>query len=75
MVDLFSFKDDVSEEVSTILAPNFTIDLTSTNTVPHSDDAAITFPNLDVGSQAVKVVETTVLYVDMRRSTQLSFRS
>src|SRR6202034_3844564 len=37
-------------------------------------DAAITFPNLDVGSQAVKVVETTVLYVDMRRSTQLSLR-
>lgn len=74
MVDISSFKDDVSEEVSTILAPNFTIDLTSTSTVPHSDDAAITFPNLDVGSQAVKVVETTVLYVDMRRSTQLSLR-
>ncbi len=74
MVDISSFKDDVNDEVSTILAPNFTINLTSTSAVPHSDDAAITFPNLDIGSQAVKVVETAVLYVDMRRSTQLSLR-
>jgi class 3 adenylate cyclase len=74
MVDIQAFKNDVSEEVSTILASDFVINLTSTNTVPHSDDAAITFPNLDGGSQGVKVVETAVLYVDMRRSTQLSLR-
>jgi class 3 adenylate cyclase len=74
MVDIPDFKVDVSEEVSTILAANFVINLTSTNVVPHSDDAAITFPNLDEGSQGVKVVETAVLYVDMRRSTQLSLR-
>lgn len=74
MVDLAGFKSDVSEEVSTILASGFAINLTATNTVPHSDDAAITFPNLDDGWQGVKVVETAVLYVDMRRSTQLSLR-
>jgi class 3 adenylate cyclase len=60
--------------VSTILASNFVINLTSTSAVLHSDDAAITFPNLDAGSQGVKVVETAVLYVDMRSSTQLSLR-
>jgi class 3 adenylate cyclase len=74
MVDILGFKNEVSEEVATILAPNFVIDLTSTRAVPHSDDAAITFPNLDDGSQGVKVIETAVLYVDMRRSTQLSLR-
>jgi adenylate cyclase len=74
MVDIPGFKADVSEEISAILAPNFVISLTSTSVVPHSDDAAITFPNLDAGSQGVKVVETAVLYVDMRRSTQLSLR-
>jgi adenylate cyclase len=74
MVDIAGFKADVSEEVSTILAPNFVVNLTSTSAVPHSDDAAITFPNLDAGSQGVKVIETAVLYVDMRRSTQLSLR-
>jgi adenylate cyclase len=74
MVDIPGFKADVSEEVSTILAPNFVVNLTSTSAVPHSDDVAITFPNLDAGSQGVKVIETAVLYVDMRRSTQLSLR-
>ena len=74
MVDIPSFKTEVSEEVSIILAPNFVINLTPTNVVPHSDDAAITFPNLDAGSQGAKAIETAVLYVDMRRSTQLSMR-
>lgn len=74
MVDIPGFRADVSEEVSTILAPNFVINLTSTSAVPHSDDAAITFPNLDAASQGVKAIETAVLYVDMRRSTQLSLR-
>jgi adenylate cyclase len=74
MVDIPGFKAEVSEEVSTIFDPTFVINLTSTNAVPHSDDAAITFPNFDTGSQGVKVVETAVLYVDMRRSTLLSLR-
>jgi len=74
MVDIPGFKIDVSEEISTILESYFVINLTSTNNVPDSDDAAITFPNLDVGSQGAKVLETAVLYVDMRRSTQLSLR-
>ena len=42
--------------------------------MPHSADGAITFPNLDEKTQGVKVVDTTVLYVDMRRSTDLSLR-
>jgi class 3 adenylate cyclase len=74
MVDIPGFKADISDEVSTILGSNFVINITSTNTVPHSDDAVITFPNLDAGSQGVKLIETAVLYVDMRRSTQLSLR-
>ena len=65
---------DVADEVSTILHSSFSISLTETATVPHSADGAITFPNLDAKNQAVKVVKTTVLYVDMRRSTQLSLK-
>jgi adenylate cyclase len=74
MVDLASFRADVSDEVSTILAPSFELAITSTNFVPHSDDVAITFPNLDARYQNVKLIETTVLYVDMRRSTELSLK-
>jgi adenylate cyclase len=73
-VNIPEFKKDVADEVSTILNATFSINLTDTNTVPHSADGAITFPNLDEKTQGVKVVETTVLHVDMRRSTDLSLR-
>lgn len=66
------FRDEIIDEVSTILSTDFSIDVTDTRGVPHSSDAAITFPNLDQKSQRTKLIETTVLYVDMRRSTQLN---
>ncbi len=74
MVDLVAFRADVNEEVSTILSSGFAINATETIYVPHSDDGAINFPNLDDKYQNVKVIETTVLYVDMRRSTELSLK-
>ena len=72
MVDFAALHKDINEEVSAILAPDFDIDVTDTAVVPHSDDGAITFPNLDQKSQGTKVIQTAVLYVDMRRSTALS---
>jgi class 3 adenylate cyclase len=74
MVNIRDFKTDVNEVVSTILSSSFEVTLTATTSVPHSDDAAITFANLDDNYQGVKLLETTVLYVDMRRSTALSLR-
>jgi adenylate cyclase len=71
---LASLKNDIVDEVSTILDSNFEIEVTETSFVPHSDDAAITFPNLDDGTQKTKLLESCVLYVDMRRSTQLSLK-
>lgn len=73
-MNLKQLKADVTDEVSTILGSAFSISMTNTDSVPHNSDGAITFPNLDTKTQAVKVVTTTVLYVDMRRSTQLSFK-
>jgi class 3 adenylate cyclase len=74
VVTIPDFKADVIDEVSTILSTAFRVSVTETVSVPHSDDQAITFPNLDEKYQGVKVIETTVLYVDMRRSTQLSLK-
>jgi class 3 adenylate cyclase len=73
MTDVPSIRAEIDEEVSTILSSSFDITVTQTAFVPHSDDTAITFPKLD-DEQAVKLIETTVLYVDMRRSTQLSLK-
>jgi adenylate cyclase len=71
---LKEFRDDVGDEVSTILDSSFSIEVTKTASVPHSDDPAITFPDLDNRTQGTKLLETCVLYVDMRRSTQLSLK-
>lgn len=74
MVNFVEFERDVREEIAIILSTDFNIDVTKTQSVPHSDDGAITFPNLDQKSQGVKFIETTVLYVDMRRSTELNLK-
>ena len=74
MADLAALRREVDDEVSTILSSDFDITVTKTATVPHFDDGAITFPNLDEKAQGTKVLETTVLYVDMRRSTALSMK-
>ena len=68
------FKKEVSDEIATILDPSFQINVTNTTQVPHSSDSGITFPNLDQKQQNTKFLETAVLYVDMRRSTQISLR-
>jgi adenylate cyclase len=71
---LKDLRNDIDEEVAAILASDFNIDVTETRGVPHFADGTITFPNLDRKYQGTKLLETTVLYVDMRRSTQLSFQ-
>ena len=63
---------ELDDEVSTILSTSFTINVVKTNTVPHAADPAITFPNLDDETQGAKLIDTTVLYIDIRRSTDLN---
>jgi adenylate cyclase len=70
---LEELRDELIEEVAAILEGQFTISITATNTVPQPDDPAITFPNLDSRTQGAKLITTCVLYVDMRKSTDLSF--
>jgi adenylate cyclase len=72
MTTLPDLRVELSDEVGTILANDFAITATTTKTVPHSSDGAITFPNLDAKTQACKLIDTCVLYIDIRRSTELS---
>jgi adenylate cyclase len=74
MVGMREFHKDLDEEIGAILASDFNIDVTKTTHVPHADDQAITFPNIDAKTQGTKFLETTVLYVDMRRSTELNMK-
>lgn len=65
-------REEAVEEIEAILGGDFDIEVTSTNTVPHAGDPGITFPNLGAGYQRCKMIKTAVLYIDIRRSTQLN---
>lgn len=69
---LSELRDELDDEVSTIVSKEFSVGVTSTKYVPHSDDAAITFPNLDEKKQSCKLIDTCILYIDIRRSTELN---
>lgn len=62
----------LDDEASTMLQGPFSVEVTDTTVVPHSDDVKITFPNLDERRQACKLIDTCVLYIDIRRSTELN---
>lgn len=71
-MSISNVRDEIDYEISTILATDFGIEVTPTSNVPHSDDPAITFPNFDLRFQRSKLIKTAVLYVDIRRSTNLN---
>lgn len=71
---LKDLRAEIDDEVSTLLSSDFAIEVTNTQYVPSAGDAAITFPDVTARSQGTKLIETCVLYIDIRRSTELSFK-
>jgi adenylate cyclase len=72
-VGLKELREEIDDEVSTLLGSDFEIEVTNTQTVPHASDPAITFPDVTARTQGAKLIETCVLYIDIRRSTELNF--
>jgi adenylate cyclase len=72
-VRLEEFRDSLSEEIQGVTSSDFTVVITETDMVPNVDDPDITYPNLVTKQQKCKLIETCVLYIDIRRSTNLSF--
>ncbi len=70
---LADFRDSLAEEIQEIMSSDFTVEITETDTVPGVDDPEITYPNLVTKIQKCKLIETCVPYIDIRRSTDLSF--
>jgi class 3 adenylate cyclase len=70
---LKELRAEIDDEVSEILGADFDIEVTKTRFVPDASDSAITFPDLDSKSQGAKLIDTCVLYIDIRRSTELNF--
>ena len=65
---------EIEEEVKTISSSCFDIELSKTGVVPSLKDPDITFDDFDNYKKKCKVLETCVLYVDIRKSTRISFK-
>lgn len=71
-MSLKDFFIDIDDEVKTVVSSNFEIEIIDTKYVPSFDDSNITFDNLDKKIKKCKRLQSCVLYVDMRDSTQIS---
>lgn len=71
-MSILDFKAELEAEITGILSSGFSVDVVETTTVPSANDPAITFPNLVTGKQSCKLIETCVLYIDIRKSTELN---
>jgi class 3 adenylate cyclase len=71
-LDLEEFQSSLAAEVQEITSSDFSVVISPTDLVPGVDDPEITYPNLVTKVQKCKLIETCVLYIDIRRSTNLS---
>src|SRR4051794_2720866 len=69
---LRELRDSIQEETQALVSDNFSPIVTETQVVPAIDDPDITYPNLVTNIQQVKLLESCVLYVDLRESTRIS---
>lgn len=72
MADLEEFLAAIEDEIKTIQSSDFKVEVTSTTDVPTADDRGLTYPNLDEKRLKCKSIETCVLYIDIRKSTDLN---
>ncbi|MDO8587211.1 MAG: hypothetical protein Q7T82_09245 [Armatimonadota bacterium] len=64
--------DSLRDELGAITAPTFKVSHCRTTVVPSDEDSQITFANLKTKDMKCKRIDTCVLYVDIRESTQLN---
>ena len=64
----------LNNEVQVILSDNFNVGVSKAYNVPATDDAGLTYANLDLRNKKTQTLETCVLFIDMRRSTEISLQ-
>lgn len=69
---LKDFLQRLDDEVATVLDSTFEVEIIETNFVPSFDDPNITYDNLDTQKKKCKLLESCVLYVDIRDSAKIS---
>ena len=63
---------ELSSEIDVLLSSDFDIEVIETDRVPNIDDSDLTYDNFDRKIKKCKVIDTCVLYIDIRKSTALN---
>ena len=71
-MELKDFLQDINDDVKAINNSDFTVEVIETKYVPNPDDKDLTYENFDTKTKKCKSIETCVLYIDIRKSTELS---
>ena len=66
--------NELNQEIKSLTSSEFSLEVTQARQLPGIEDPGLTFENFDRKSKSVKLIETCVLYVDIRKSTELSFQ-
>lgn len=69
---LKEFLSEINSELESIVASDFGIEITDTDFVPNVDDPGITYDDVDNKIKKCKRIESCVLYIDIRKSTNLN---
>jgi adenylate cyclase len=71
-MNLKDLKISIDSELEDIFDSGFEILIKEVDVVPDRNDSEITYPNTDNMVQKVKLIETCVLYIDIRKSTEMN---
>ena len=64
---------EIKTELSEINSDDFSMEISTTYSVPTQDDSGLTFENFDTKEKKLKSLECCVLFIDIRKSTKISF--
>lgn len=71
---LKDFLQEINDETKEIISSDFSIEIKETDYTPNVDDSDITYDNFDKKYKKCKIIETCVLYIDIRKSTELNLK-
>jgi adenylate cyclase len=72
LMGMKEFLADIDGSVAAVLGSNFDVEVVSTQYVPKFSDSNLTYDNLDARTKKCKLLESCVLYIDIRDSAALS---
>lgn len=74
-MEFIELKEELNEEISAIHSSDFELEISESTMVPNHSDSQLTYSNFDSKIKKVKRVKTSILFIDIRKSTEISLKN